>query len=55
MLLEKRLPPPLPPHRGDEKKESVVFVTNHLKFGATTIAAIYRDRWQIEIFFKTLK
>jgi hypothetical protein len=39
----------------DEKKESIVFVTNHLKFGATTIAAIYKDRWQIEIFFKTIK
>lgn len=39
----------------EEKKESVVFITNHLRFGATTIAAIYRDRWQIEIFFKTVK
>jgi len=29
--------------------------TNHLEFGATTIAANYRDRWQIEIFFKALK
>ncbi|HQQ11503.1 MAG TPA: IS4 family transposase, partial [Synergistales bacterium] len=39
----------------EEKKESVVFITNHLAFGATTIAAIYKDRWQIEIFFKTIK
>jgi Domain of unknown function (DUF4372)/Transposase DDE domain len=40
----------------DEKKqEVVVLLTNHLKFGATTIAAIYKDRWQIEMFFKALK
>jgi len=40
----------------DEKKqESIVLLTNHLKFGATTIAAIYKDRWQIELFFKALK
>lgn len=37
------------------KGEGIVFLTNHLKFGASTIAAIYRDRWQIEIFFKELK
>ena len=24
-------------------------------FGATTIAAIYKERWQIELFFKALK
>jgi IS4 transposase len=24
-------------------------------FGATTIAAIYKDRWQVELFFKALK
>ena len=35
--------------------EILVFLTNHLDLGATTIAAIYRDRWQIEIFFKALK
>ena len=29
----------------------LVFVTNHLAFGATTIAAIYKDRWQVELFF----
>ena len=33
----------------------LVFVTNHLAFGATTIAAIYKDRWQVELFFKALK
>ena len=29
--------------------------TWYLKFGATTVAAIYKDRWQIEIFFKAIK
>jgi Transposase DDE domain/Domain of unknown function (DUF4372) len=34
---------------------SLVFLTNQLTFGATTIAAIYKDRWQVELFFKALK
>ena len=38
-----------------EKDETLVFLTNNLKLGATTIAAIYKDRWQIESFFKALK
>ena len=38
-----------------EKDLTLVFLTNHLTFGATTIAAIYKDRWQIELFFKALK
>jgi hypothetical protein len=33
----------------------IVLLTNHLAFGPTTIAAIYKDRWEIELFFKTLK
>lgn len=33
----------------------LVLLTNHLQFGATTIAAIYKERWQIEVFFKALK
>ena len=41
---------------GDPDKHStLVFLTNHLDFGATTIAAIYKDRWQVELFFKALK
>jgi hypothetical protein len=39
----------------DEKQEILVFLTNHLKLVASTIAAIYKDRWQIELFFKALK
>ena len=31
--------------------EILVFLTNLLDFGATTIAAIYKDRWQMELFF----
>ena len=38
-----------------EKEEVLVFLTNHFKLGATTIANIYKDRWQIELFFKALK
>jgi hypothetical protein len=33
----------------------IVLLTNHLEFGSTTIAAIYKDRWEIELFFKALK
>lgn len=39
----------------ENKKEEITFLTNHLKFGATTIARIYKERWQIELFFKSLK
>jgi len=39
----------------EEKQASLVLLTNQLQFGATTIAAIYKDRWQIELFFKALK
>lgn len=38
-----------------EKEESIVFLSNLIGFGATTIAAIYKDRWQVELFFKALK
>ena len=38
-----------------DKASTLVFLTNHLTFGATTIAAIYKERWQVELFFKALK
>ena len=38
-----------------DKQESIVFLSSLLQLGATTIAAIYKDRWQVELFFKALK
>jgi len=38
-----------------EQERVIVLITNHHEFGATTISSIYKDRWQIEIFFKTIK
>lgn len=38
-----------------ETGEVFEFLTNHLEFGPTTIVRIYRDRWEIELFFKALK
>lgn len=38
-----------------ENEREIVLLTNHLEFGATTLAEIYRERWQIELFFKALK
>lgn len=38
-----------------EKEDVIVLLTNLLDFGSTTIAAIYKDRWKIELFFKALK
>lgn len=39
----------------EEKQESIVFLSNLLQFGATTIANIFKDRWSVELFFKALK
>lgn len=39
----------------NKKGKTLVFFSNLLHFGATTIAAIYKERWQIELFFKALK
>jgi hypothetical protein len=33
----------------------LVFVTNHLELPALSIAALYRCRWQVELFFKWIK
>lgn len=39
----------------DLNNREIVLLTNHLEFGATTIADIYKDRWEIELFFKAFK
>jgi hypothetical protein len=36
-------------------QEAMEFFTNNFRLAAATIAEIYRDRWQIESFFKTIK
>jgi len=38
-----------------ENGREIVLLTNHHKFGAKTISDIYKDRWEIELFFKALK
>lgn len=39
----------------EDKQEELVLLTNRHDLGATTIAAIYKQRWQIELFFKAIK
>lgn len=36
-------------------QREIELLTNLMEFGATTVAAIYKDRWEIELFFKALK
>jgi len=38
-----------------DQKEPLVLLTNHPRFGPATVAEIYRQRWQIEVFFRALK
>jgi hypothetical protein len=38
-----------------DRDEPLVFLTNQVQWGPTTIARVYKDRWQIELFFKALK
>ena len=39
----------------EEQKRTLVFLTNHMKLAAATVAEIYKQRWQVELFFKALK
>jgi hypothetical protein len=38
-----------------QQQRTLVFLTNHRDFAASTIARIHKSRWQIELFFKALK
>ena len=38
-----------------ETGKTLVLLTNHFALPATTIAALYKARWQVELFFKWIK
>ena len=38
-----------------DKKRTFEFLTNNFHLAASTIAAIYKDRWKVELFFKAIK
>ena len=35
--------------------QTLIFLTNNTSLPATTIAALYKNRWQVELFFKLIK
>jgi hypothetical protein len=39
----------------EDRQEEMEILTNHLGLAASTLSAIYKARWQIELFFKLLK
>lgn len=39
----------------DGVEREMVFLTNHFEWAASTVAELYRCRWQIEVFFKQIK
>lgn len=38
-----------------ETAKTLIFLTNHLALPAATICALYKSRWQAELFFKWIK
>ena len=54
-------PRPIPEHlrrirfKDPESGKTLVFLTNNTTLPALTIAALYKSRWQVELFFKWIK
>jgi len=42
-------------YRDPEQDKRLVFLTNHMLLPALTICALYKSRWQVELFFKWIK
>ena len=38
-----------------ESGKTLVFITNHFELTAATVCALYKSRWQVELFFKWIK
>jgi putative transposase len=41
--------------RDPKTKKRIVLLTNNLKWSSATVAGVYKERWQIELFFKAIK
>jgi hypothetical protein len=57
MLTSKKYPAPLRvvTYYDEEHEKTYRFLTNNFSLAASTIAAIYKARWQVELFFKWIK
>ena len=57
VMASKRCPIPLRRigYRDAETGKRYVFITNNFSLAASTVARIYKSRWQIELFFKWIK
>ncbi len=42
-------------YRDPERDKRLVFVTNHMELPALTVCALYKSRWQVELFFQWIK
>jgi Transposase DDE domain len=42
-------------YRDPESGKTLVFLTNNMSLPALSIAALYKSRWQVELFFKWIK
>jgi hypothetical protein len=42
-------------YRDTEAQKSLVFLTNHTLLPALTVCALYKSRWQVELFFRWIK